>query len=87
MTDKLNGTVDEAKRCFTVGLGVGASSLSVGIDLADVKSVVDGLVQVFSMSPQHIQGQLDGLTKRLEAVEKLSRDGLPRYWFSLVTNM
>jgi hypothetical protein len=74
MTDKLNVTVDEATRQITVGFSVGALSRSIVIDLTDMKSVADGLVQVFSVSQQHLQCQLNGLAKRLETLEKLSTD-------------
>jgi hypothetical protein len=73
MGDKLNVTVDEATRHITVGYSVGALSRSVVIDLSDMKSVADGLVQVFCMSQQHLQDQLSGLAKRLETLETLSR--------------
>jgi hypothetical protein len=76
MADKLNVTVDATNRKITAGFAVGALSQSVEIDLTDMKSVADGLVKVFSMSQEHLQGQIDGLAKRLAAVEGLLKDDL-----------
>ena len=83
MSDKLNVTVDEANRSVTLGFAIGALSRSTAIDLADMKNVVDGLVQIFSMSQQYLQGQVSGLAQRVEALEKLSKDEL-RYLADLV---
>jgi ABC-type Na+ transport system ATPase subunit NatA len=76
MSDKLNVTVDEAKRNVTLGFGVGALSRSVVIDLTDMKNVVDGLTEVVSMSHQHVEARISSLTKRLEMLERLSKDDL-----------
>jgi len=86
MSDKLNVTVDEPNRSVTLGFAIGALSRSIVIDLANMKGVVDGLVEGFSMSQQHLQGQLNGLAQRLEALEKLSKDDL-RYLADLVRQL
>jgi hypothetical protein len=83
MSDKLTVTVDEKDRTVTLGFAIGALSRSIVIDLADMKTVVDGFVQVFSMSQQHLQGQLNGFAQRLEVLENLSKDDL-RYLADLV---
>ena len=76
MSDKLNVTIDETKRNITLGFGVGAWSRSIVIDLTDIKNVVDGLMEVVSMSHQHVEGRISDLSKRLEALEKLSKEDL-----------
>jgi hypothetical protein len=78
MSDKLSVTVEESKRFMTIEVGpaVGLRQYTK-LDLADSRSIVDGVVATSSMGDQIIQGQLASLAKRVEALAALisKRDG------------
>lgn len=76
MTDKINVTVAEKDRRITIGVGYAGYVREIGIDLTDAKSVVDGVVTAANLGDQLTQGRIAELAKRVEALEKFSKEDL-----------
>jgi hypothetical protein len=60
----------ETKITITFGPQLGGFQQILTIDLANMKSVVTGIADLLNLSQLHTSRQIEGLSKRLESLEK-----------------
>jgi len=71
MSDRMNVTVDAARKVMTIQLGSGLGVCRmIEIDMTDITSVVNGILTAADLNDQYIQSKISAMSQRLEALER-----------------